>query len=320
MSSRWLPAVTLLCAAWGCRVGYDPLFDSNLNGSGAAGLGSAGGSGAQTGGSGAQTGGSGAQAGSGGQAGTASQTAANGGADPVGGTGAAGAPALVLDAAFPNFDSIAGLHLVGSATARSGTLEVAPPVKNQVGAFYLSQPLAWTANSSLAAHFVFRVVPVAGSAPADGFVFVLQSDALGLAALGDRGGALGYALGNSGIHPSLGVEYDVFSIGLEDPPTEHLAVLGDGQLTSLSLNASLPVMLASGDPVHSWVDYSELSQTFAVYLSATSEKPNQPVLVYTTSLLSRLGNSFFLGVTASTGEAFADLVIDALYVQQSDGP
>ncbi len=298
------------------------MFDSNLNGSGAAGLGSGGAqAGSSSGGVQAGSNSGGAQAGSNSsQAGTATQTAGSGGADPLGGAGAAGGPALVLDATYPNFDSTTGLHLVGTATTTSGTLHVATPIKDQLGALYLQKPLAWTANSSLSVHFVFRVVPAAGSVPADGFVVVLQSDARGLAALGDRGGSLGYSAGDGGIQPSLGVEYDVFSLGAEDPPTEHLAVTGDGQLASLSLNASLPVMLASGNPIHSWVDYSELSQTLAVYLSATSDKPSQPVLVYTASLLGRLGSSFFLGVTASTGEAFADLVIEELTVRQFEGP
>jgi hypothetical protein len=113
----------------------------------------------------------------------------------------------------PNFSSTSGLALNGVAVQTGSTLSITPPVRAAAGSMWYGNRVPvggfWFST------FEFRIRDIAGSG-ADGFAFVIQNSADGTAALGNGGGALGYAANPvfpnlPGITNSLAIEFDLWN-------------------------------------------------------------------------------------------------------------
>jgi hypothetical protein len=293
----------LLGASCG-RFGYDAVAQDELGVAGGGGSDAVAGSGAR----GGDASGGGVTA----SAGTASGISATAGAT---GEAGAGIAAPVREDSYPNFEDSSGLKLVESAQASGGTLVLVPGVESSRGAVYLEQPLVWPRESRLAVAFSARLLPAPPHDAGDGFTFVLHRDPRGLDAIGAGGLSLGYC-DAQGIRPSVAVEFDTFP-GDDDPVrAEHVGILVDGTCSSVTHAPHLPVALGTGEPFYVWIDYSEESSSFDVFLAASSDKPASPIVTYSVSLFDALGSEWFAGFTASTGAAMSEHLIDRFELRQ----
>lgn len=306
MFGRGIGVALSLWIATGCgRIGYslseaDETIDDGGAGEGAGGSGGSAGSEADVG-----------AAGSPGGQDTGGSTSTPDASVPV-------EPELTYEAVYNDFSDLTGVHLLPIAQQLGSAIELTADTINARGAFHLEQPMTWTSTSRLSVEFSFRINATAQE-PADGLVFMLHDDPRGLDAIGDGGGALGYADGDSpiGIRPSIAVEYDIFGFTNDDPSTDHLAIVEQGNVgTPLILANPLPVPLRSGQRTYSWVDYSEAQGQMEVYLADSPNKPATPLMVLAISLLDTVGNRMFIGLSASTGASQAQHLIEHLIVRQ----
>jgi Bacterial lectin len=103
--------------------------------------------------------------------------------------------------------------------------------------------------------------------PADGIVFLIQSDPRGASALGEAGGALGFA----GISPSLGLEFDIYQ-NPGDPAANHIGIIVDGNSSEYVECATentvaapcvkqfnFPLYSENRTPVYGWLTYDGVS-------------------------------------------------------------
>lgn len=126
---------------------------------------------------------------------------------------------------FPNFSSVAGLQILGSAEQVGTTISLTDSViKNNVGAAWYIQKQS--VGTLFETSFQFRVQGPIGN-EADGFAFIIHNDTVnGIDAIGQSGGSLGY----SGITNALAVEFDTFENGAySDSPYPHIAVIRSTQ-------------------------------------------------------------------------------------------
>ena len=166
---------------------------------------------------------------------------------------------------YPDFSSVAGLQLNGSA-AQAGTVLLIDAGRQRAG----RQCFRYHAG-----HAERTVVQLAVSIPdhqrgrfANGFTFTLQ--VRGKRPLGGGGGGKGYV----GITPSIAVEFELFSGGAGGPNT--VGVFTNGNTGSFFNGASAdifgsPPLFNSVD--NAWVDYDGPAQTLRVYVSASAVKP-----------------------------------------------
>lgn len=126
---------------------------------------------------------------------------------------------------YPDFSSVAGLALNGTAVQAGNVLNLNPATAQQVGT-------AWhTTQQSVASGFVtdftFRITPT--GAGADGMSFIIHNDAAGTAAIAQAGGSLGYT--SEPLNPALTminllvIEIDTWNNGnFNDPNDNHISV------------------------------------------------------------------------------------------------
>jgi hypothetical protein len=143
----------------------------------------------------------------------------------------------LLSISYPDFTSISGLQLSGSARQAGSVLRLTDTGRNEAGSawFTTKQSIQGDFESS----FQFQLAEPYG----DGFAFVIQNS--GSAALGLAGGYLGF----SGISDSLAVEFDTQqNIGSPwtDPSDNHVSVQTRGTLPN------------SADPQYSLGDTSQI--------------------------------------------------------------
>ena len=140
------------------------------------------------------------------------------------------------------------------------------------------------------ASFTYWDVSTAG---ADGTVFVLQNAAAGTAALGGAGGSLGY----SGITPSFGIEFNIYSGN-----TVGIALRTNG-VTGKPYSPTTPLNIASGDLIDVTVQYANgnLQLTLQDSTAGTSFTTNLVI-----DLPSVLGaDTAYVGFTGGSGATVA---------------
>ncbi len=202
---------------------------------------------------------------------------------------------------YPDFESVAGLTLLGDAQQVAPVLRLAPASQAKTGAAWTTtrQPVAGGFHSD----FTFKMS--GGSGQADGFAFVIQNHAAN--AFGANGGALGY----DGIPNSVAVEFDTFlNPELGDPDANHVSVHTKGiaandphESASLGSTSSIPT-LADGAEHAARIEYDGAS-TLKVYVDDLVT----PVLTVSVNLsteLSLRGGRAWLGFTAATGSSYQD--------------
>jgi legume-like lectin family protein len=223
---------------------------------------------------------------------------------------------------YPDFSSVAGLQLNGTAAQNGSELEMTTPVGGEQASAYSTTPVDVT--QSFSTSFELSMSNSNSMYPADGIAFLLQSDSISAVSNATLGGAIGY----QGISPSLAVEFDIYNGDPGDPGDpvvsqgdDHVGITENGNPDTYlecatvvsppdspctaSLPANIPVY---GAPVFAWIDYDAGSGELSVYLSPNSTEPASPTLSGTVNLASLLGtsNPTYGGFTAATGSYDAE--------------
>jgi hypothetical protein len=207
----------------------------------------------------------------------------------LGETARAGSPTI----SYPDFSSTAGLQLNGFAGQSGSALRLAPSKAFEAGSAWAEQQVSTT--QSFESQFQVEVHGADYGFPADGMTFALQSQ--GLSALGDTGGAHGYA-GSPSVSPSVGVDISLFP-QLVLLQNEQFSIVENGSLTPI---ASAPSsVLLFGQPFTVWVDYDATAHSLQVFVSQDSTKPSTPLVAANVDLAGALGPTAYPGFTAATG-------------------
>lgn len=207
---------------------------------------------------------------------------------------------------YPNFNSTAGLQLNGSAASASdGTrkvLRLARSLTFDGGSAFSTNPITLSSDYSFSTRFTFNINSSGGIAPADGFVFAIQTVA-------NNVGSLGGGLGFQGIPKSFGVEFDTFNNGSGDGgSSNHVGFDFNGNIDSTFINTTLPYSLASAADLTAFVDYNGASKLLEMRLSNDGSRPTAALLSATGVDLAAVlqSNQAFVGFTAATGAGFSN--------------
>ena len=207
---------------------------------------------------------------------------------------------------FPDFSSVAGLQLNGSAAQAGNVLRVTPSAGNKSGSVFSTTAVTLTASVSFSTAFSFRMSNPGGISDgdgqgADGITFVVQTVA-------NTAGGLGGGIGYAGLANSVGVEFDTYNNGGSDPDGNHVAINTNGNLnTPLDVDPVTTARLNNGNLWYAWVDYDGASDLLEVRLSTASTRPAVALSSATVDLTAVLGSTnAYVGFTSGTGGAYND--------------
>jgi hypothetical protein len=203
---------------------------------------------------------------------------------------AATAGASTPTISYPDFSSVAGLMLNGTAAQSGSALQLTPTRSGKSGS-------AWsqtTIDATQSFESTFRAYAHGGSAPpADGMTFALQS--AGPTALGGNGSDHGYG----GILTSVAVDVSLFP-NSEKGLDEQISILKNGDTFHPVVQATSPTLLY-GAPFSVWVDYDAKGHNLSVFVSPGTTKPATPLVSTTIDLSGTVGAAPYAGFTAGTG-------------------
>jgi hypothetical protein len=146
-------------------------------------------------------------------------------------------PAATQTFNYPNFNSVSGLFLNGSAAQGAPQPPETATVLRLMDGFgsnggassaYFNQLVQ--VEKGFTTNLQFNINTCVGIHCADGFTFIVQNSAAGLPALGSTGEGMGYGGENGprpGIDNSLVVEFDTYG-NFDDPNDNHVAVQSCG--------------------------------------------------------------------------------------------
>ncbi|WP_088893179.1 L-type lectin-domain containing protein [Leptolyngbya ohadii] len=185
--------------------------------------------------------------------------------------------------AYPNFGTIAGLQINGSAAQAGSALRLTPLQVNMAGSAYFTTPLEIVEGMGFECQFQFQV---GGGSGADGFAFVMQNGSP--TALGNPGGDLGYG----GITPnSIAIAFRTLS--------NSIAIFQGGSSNAITATGSGVDNLRSGDIYTAWISYA--AGMMRIFLSASTDRPGSPRLTHSVDLTSLIGSQAYLGFSGGTG-------------------
>lgn len=198
------------------------------------------------------------------------------------------------------FTSASGLRLNGSAQVSGGRLNLTTGL-DQAGSAWSTTTIE--TNRSLTASFTAVI-----SQPTDGLALVIQAE--GPAALGGRGGGIGYGARPADspadqIRPSVAIELDTWDNspdGYDPAGRQHIAVTTNGDITKHLVWGDPGIDMRSNTPVYVWLTYDVTTHRLTVYGGSTTTRPATPVLTLTLNLRGVLGAAqAHIGFTAATG-------------------
>ena len=193
---------------------------------------------------------------------------------------------------FPNFSSIAGLTLNGTASQNGSALQLTPNTTSQAGSAWFSS--AVDISGGFDTTFIYTLANSGGIGAADGIAFVLQT--VGTSALGSAGGGIGA----QGIANGVAVALRTFS---------HNDVEVDSCAGAISIGGCIVGGNTSSQTVFgtNTVEVIYLpSGTLNVKFDGTQ------VLSDSINLVTAIGSpSVFAGFTGGTGSGFETQSIDS---------
>jgi hypothetical protein len=220
--------------------------------------------------------------------------------------------------AFSDPSGAGGLTINGDAEIFPGTtsghfLLLTRSLPYQQGSVFSSNMVQLDRHGRFHSFFQFQMTSPSGIGPADGFVFVLQTQ--GANALGPNGEDLGYL----GITPSVGIEFDTYQNSPFDINGNHVAILTNGQLNDIdpqtpygvtSCQPSIGVFgcMSNGDVWSVWIDYDGTTLEVALADKSTTRPAN--LISFPIVIPIILGQSAaYVGFTAATGGGYQNHVI-----------
>jgi hypothetical protein len=242
----------------------------------------------------------------------------------------AAAPTHAQNFTYPNFHSVTGLVLNGSAAQGVPVPpELFPVLRLMDGLGTNGQASSVWYNvqvpvaTAFTVQYTFNINHCVGIACADGFAFVIQNSVDTTAALGGFGGYLGYssAPGVAGIENSLAIEFDDFqNFDFSDPNANHVAAqscgtspnTSDHSTCRLSIAPHLPINLPDGANHKVGITYTPGNlNTFIDGIAVMH------TAVDLNSLLSLNGGNAYIGFTAgaASGGQNADILNWSFKVQ-----
>ncbi|QDS96310.1 Soluble aldose sugar dehydrogenase YliI precursor [Roseimaritima multifibrata] len=201
--------------------------------------------------------------------------------------------------AYTDFSSLAGLTLNEDAVTSNNELLITTATRAEEGSAFFNAPLPINVDTSFQTQFQFKLDGGQQSLGADGFTFVLQNDPRGVNALGPGGGDLAY----TGIVNSLAIKFDTYQNDGEIN-NNHISVVTNGDIAN-PLETRIPLLdINNGDIVNTWIEYNGNTNQLAVYVSDSTVKPEQPLIVSSIDLPALVGSQAYMGFTAATGGSY----------------
>ena len=209
---------------------------------------------------------------------------------------------------YSSFDSAANLQLNGNASVNNGNLQLTSAAPQQRASAYYTTPINVDANTSFQASFAARFDGGQGSGGGEGLAFIIQNSPAGTAGqdFGNFSGGLGY----NGQQNTLAIELDTFQNSYEQFVDE-ITITVNGNLVAPVRTVQSPYDLNNGQTYYTWVDYNGQSDTLAVYLSDSNQKPQFALMTANLQLDGIVGNQAYVGFAASTGTVYNNTYIES---------
>ncbi len=241
---------------------------------------------------------------------------------------------------YPNFMTIGGLKLAGTAKQPDSSIMLTPRRPLTAGAMWNKNLVP--VSQGFSTTFTFKIErgtnsgTIEDSYPgADGLAFVIQnSDSM---ALGADGGGIGY----ENIKNSIAIEIDLFNndddqfISKQDPNGNHIAIQSLGadknsaehtEEALIGLSKKIPLIRSDGTVYHVKIVYNYDPGVMNVFLDNTGAFSLSSLVVdslYIGELLNlKFDEGAYVGFTAATGSAFQEhhLLSWHFCPKPSDGP
>ncbi|XP_074367492.1 putative L-type lectin-domain containing receptor kinase S.7 [Apium graveolens] len=202
---------------------------------------------------------------------------------------------------FPSFTSLRNLTLLGDSFLRDGVIGLTKQLgvpSSSSGTIIYNYPIQFSASFSTC--FSFSINNLNPGSFGDGLAFFISPDNQ---TLGSPGGYLG--LFNSTLLTNnnfVAIEFDTRQdLHFDDPNDNHVGLDIHG-LTSIKTAdvINIGIDLKSGNLITAWIDYKDDKKILQVFLSYSSSKPVEPVLVVDIDLSEYLRQFKYVGFSAST--------------------
>jgi hypothetical protein len=169
------------------------------------------------------------------------------------------------------------LNYLNFATRINNSVRLTQAINGQTGQVFYKTPLfIIDSNDNFIDWSLYFVFSMGGGTRADGLYCTLQSNIL------DVGGG-GSGMGYDGIPNSVGIGYDTFNNGGNDPNNNHMELSVNGNTTNPLIvipELGLNLCGSSGTNAYryNWIEYKGNTKQLDVYISNTSTKPTTPIL------------------------------------------
>lgn len=195
-----------------------------------------------------------------------------------------------ISISYPDFSSVAGLTLSGSAQQVGNVMQLTPSLGGQTGSAFSNTTVDTSQSFSTRFQFWLHDAP---STPADGVAFVLQQSA--------PSGNAAYL----GTPPSIAVEFDIFhNSWLGDPDDNHVGIVQNGD-PAAHLKTATPSHRLYGAPVYVWIDYNATAKNLTISTALTETKPGSVLLSFPVDLATTVSPVAYVGFTGTTGASSA---------------
>ncbi|HEY4215059.1 MAG TPA: chitobiase/beta-hexosaminidase C-terminal domain-containing protein [Steroidobacteraceae bacterium] len=190
---------------------------------------------------------------------------------------------------YPSGFTTSGLGFNGGASVSGGALVLTDGGNVEGRSAWYTTPVN---VQQFTTDFTFQLT-APGANTADGFTFTLQN--VGLGALGDAGGGLGY----QGIGTSLAAKFDLFSSAGEGPDSTGFYTNGASPTTPAVSMSSSGVDLHSGDTMSAHLVYDGTTLTLTITDQVTTASFTTSTTIDIPATVG--GNTAYVGFTGGTG-------------------